>query len=309
MLIADIKGKLSLKEWTSEDFLTSSVFSTFKYLDSKYLNDFLRKAKNINGDFFDINIDKVEFEFWPWYNNDMKNVGGAEPDLVLYCDEIAIIIEAKNFSGKSGSGYIELHESKDQTRDKSQPLIIDQLVREYFIGAKNLLRKKVKDFYLIYLTRDNILPHEDLSETLQTISQFYEHEFKKATNKIYWVNWSKSYSIFEKITLEKNQNSFEVKICSDLLAFMERRNLDTFDGFDFSHTVDDSESYISMSKSFTTGFIFFNKLDEDYWKFISCCKMVEKNEKNLFYREEKTLYWQFLNKIQDLPTLNTLYYA
>jgi len=29
MILADIKGKLSLKEWYSEDFLTSTVFSTF----------------------------------------------------------------------------------------------------------------------------------------------------------------------------------------------------------------------------------------------------------------------------------------
>jgi hypothetical protein len=36
MLIADIKNKLSLSELSSEDFLTSAVFSTFKRYNRRY---------------------------------------------------------------------------------------------------------------------------------------------------------------------------------------------------------------------------------------------------------------------------------
>ncbi|KAF5424321.1 MAG: hypothetical protein C5S44_01750, partial [Candidatus Methanocomedens sp.] len=41
MLIADIKGKLSLNELIGEDFLTSSFFSVFRYLDKQWIGKFI----------------------------------------------------------------------------------------------------------------------------------------------------------------------------------------------------------------------------------------------------------------------------
>jgi len=58
MLIADIKNKLTYSELVSEDFLTSSVFSTFKYLDDQYLEKFLNQAVNIKQKHLGIKIYK-----------------------------------------------------------------------------------------------------------------------------------------------------------------------------------------------------------------------------------------------------------
>ena len=132
MLIADIKGKLSIHEEHSEDFLTSAVFSVFNYLGEKYLHEFLNQSKNIFNQNLTILPNNFEFEFWPWYSSSKKNVGGSEPDVVLQSKDFMAIIEAKNHGGKHGVGVIENEELNDNV------FVIDQLAREYMIGVNSI---------------------------------------------------------------------------------------------------------------------------------------------------------------------------
>lgn len=43
MLIVDLKGKLTCSELISEDFLTSSVFAVFNYINEHRLEKFMTK--------------------------------------------------------------------------------------------------------------------------------------------------------------------------------------------------------------------------------------------------------------------------
>ena len=94
MLIADIKGKLTVSELINEDFLTSSVFSTLRYLDAKWLERFLGQAVNISKNRLEIRIKEPIYEFWPWYSAELPLQKGVEPDLVIFSGETAVIIEA-----------------------------------------------------------------------------------------------------------------------------------------------------------------------------------------------------------------------
>ena len=64
MLIADIKGKLSVHEFVSEDFLTSAVFTAFRWLPTEWLRKWLGAARNIHGDFLVIPHSSPEFDFY-----------------------------------------------------------------------------------------------------------------------------------------------------------------------------------------------------------------------------------------------------
>ena len=63
MLIADIKGKLTLNELIGEDFLTSSFFSVFRYLDKQWIGKFINQAINVNNERLELEIENPVYNF------------------------------------------------------------------------------------------------------------------------------------------------------------------------------------------------------------------------------------------------------
>ena len=141
MLIADLRGKLTHSELVSEDFLTSSVFSVFRYLNEGWLEEFANEAVNIRREQLNVHLESPYYEFWPWYANKRGFGSGAEPDVVVYSGQTALIIEAKNYSGKSGEGVV-FDEFKEASGKDDNRVIVDQLGREYFVGLDQILNSK-----------------------------------------------------------------------------------------------------------------------------------------------------------------------
>ncbi len=248
MLIADIKGKLSFSHFTGEDFLTSSVFSTFKYLGGDWLEQYLRLALRPTDtgclEPLDLTVRDPVYLFWPWYTTAPKYGYGAEPDVVILTGNTAVIIEAKNYAGKSGEGVTGApDEDQDQSEDnagESELHIADQLGREYFAGVHRLLgltystpagEQRIEQFCLIFLTRHPAYPDQMIRDTWAAISQIDPASEQESKSRLYWLNWQKVRPILDAIMAAHPPDSFPCQIASDLAAFLERRDLRLFTGF------------------------------------------------------------------------------
>ena len=301
MLIADLKGKLSINELVSEDYLTSSVFSVFRLIEDNWFEQFINQAVNIKREKLSIKLDTTHYEFWPWYSNDQMYGGGAEPDLVIHAGETALIIEAKNYSGKSGTGIMEDEEEKIDQVDlkKTTKIIVDQLGREYFVGTKRLLKQEIKNFYLVLLTRHITFPHQEILETIESIKCIDEKEYENAKNRIFWLNWQKIIPILEEIIPTKTKCSL---ICQELLEFLERRNLANFKGFDFLRRFGDF--HIKSTRQLNNKMLFHRVIKKAYWSDFPKYHMLIKNQKSssIFYNKSSISYWN--NNFQ-IPTISS----
>jgi len=311
LLIADIKGKLGLKEEYSEDFLTSAVFSTFMYLDERWIQKYLNQAVNIRGEQLLIELKTAKFEFWPYFAPITETNSGTEPDVLIYFGNTAVLIEAKNYSGKSGEGIIEDDPLENQM-GISTKLIADQLGREYFVGLKSILESSVEihgdvfcidDFKLIFLTRHPTFPKIEIEESIKTIAQIDPNEKINAEKKIYWLNWQKAVPIFEKIVLNSLQNTFGHKIAQDLVVFLEKRYLGIFSGFDF---LDNHYSFLDESKKASDlKYLFYRKEFRPYWLYLDKLKsQIKTSNVEVFYKKEITPYWLFIEQLGSIIQVN-----
>jgi hypothetical protein len=308
MLIADIKNKLTLTEHSSEDFLTSAVFSTLSYIEAKWVYEFLNKAVNINKNYLDLKVEKPVFEFWPWFAKISPLKRAVEPDVVIYSGDLAIIIEAKNYSGKSGVGVTT--NGSEELGEKNEKDLIDQLGREYFIGRNKLVNSRyhrdgnshvIKDFVLIFLTRHNLFPENEIGETLESIEQMFPGESEIATEKIYWLNWQKIIPLLWEIEKISEKNTFEVKIAQDLFKFLEKRNLGVFSGFSF---LNEFNCQPEIDEN-----LFYRKLFPAYWTFLEQYNAnKDENPDTLFYKKRLQPYWHFLGNDFVFKKLLKIYY-
>ena len=259
MLIADNLNKLSLKEHNSEDFLTSSVFSVFKYSDPLLLKSYLELSIDLTG----CKIDEIsdsssipKYQFWPFMQPSNSKMGGTEPDLIIYWNNIAYIIEAKFHSGLSGIGY-------DEER------IHDQLARQYQIGI-DLLKNdsRVSSFKLIYLTNNPTIPKYELEQSHLTIQKQLDENAN-----IYWLNWSKAFKVF------RDTNLVQKGLRRDILSFLEKRNIGYFSGFQFENDI--------VLNYDTSQSLFFKSLvgSKRYWTFLKTSEFLMDKSKPIFYNK------------------------
>ena len=310
MLIADIKNKLSLSELSSEDFLTSAVFSTLKYIEEKWLYEFLNKTVNINKKHLDLKAGKPIFEFWPWLAKIPPLNRAVEPDVVIYSGDSAIIIEAKNYSGKSGAGVSTKTNGSEELDEKNEKDLIDQLGREYFIGRNKLVNSKyhrggqahtIKNFVQIFLTRHSLFPEQEIKETLDSIEQMLSGESEIAAEKIYWLNWQKIIPLLWEIKQNYEKDTFEVKITQDLLKFLDRRNLGVFSGFKYLDRFNRSSKIDEI--------LFYHKLYLEYWTFFENYTVNKiKNIDTLFYTKKSPPYWLFLKNDFMVKKYQSIFY-
>lgn len=287
MLIADLKGKLTIHEDVSEDFLTSSVFSTFDFLPNVWISEFLQTSINVEGDNLYFPSARNKFVFWKRFL--LPFGGSVEPDLIIFTENVAFIIEAKFYSGKSGSGFSE---EEDLSPDQLKSELIDQIAREYFLG-KDVLRGKtfateevfeVSDFFLILITKDPSIPANDIEESISAIGKVEPAEKDIARKKIFWTNWQKIDPIMEEIIQRHPQESFERKISSQLYDFLQRRNLIPFGGFDFLGSL-----HVTNAAGKP---IFYRKKKRIYWSQTLLRRPVYFKGPNIFYFSRMKPYWE-----------------
>jgi hypothetical protein len=210
MLMAFLKGKISLQQTNMEDMLTSNVFGIMKYLPPfELLLPFLAYAVDseerplLNG--LD-ETSEVEYDFWPKLNE--AGCNGCEPDVILRITEtngrkIILLIEAKYLSGKSS----EADESAIPN---------DQLAREWD-NLQLIAAGEGREPILLYLTAGLSFPSEDISASQK------ELETKRETQGIMcWLSWRHLY------TITKNSNC---EMQKDLSRLMEKMQLTFFHGF------------------------------------------------------------------------------
>lgn len=114
VLYAENNGKLvpdGSEHERAEDVLTSTVWGTL-FLTGAWdlVIEWLKAARDEQGRGVDLGPSDDEppwFRFWP-------RLGRVEPDLLLRLGSTLVLIEAKYLSGKSGAGYDEEGDSRDQ---------------------------------------------------------------------------------------------------------------------------------------------------------------------------------------------------
>ena len=304
MFIADLKGKLSLREETSEDFLTSAVFSVLLYLQDNYLRNYLNTAVNIHGQHLELDGGPSHLEFWEYFT-EVKGTGhGLEPDIMLYREDELFVLEAKFYSGKSGEGF---EEGEDE--DVDDPKLFDQLAREYIL-SKILLHKPIKkgdlmcqpnSSGLIYITNHGIIPKEDIYDTATTLSNYGNYNQKHVLKDIYWTNWSNVVPILREATKDNNVPPAIRMIIADLLMFLKRRNISYFSGFLELEEMD-------MDLDYDSRYIFFPEKLRNLWTHRVYSKKMRTILKTFFFRSDIHINWDFLNKFDTIILQKTLFY-
>jgi len=196
MLTAQKHGKLSRHVEGMEDILTSTVFGTFDYSgDRALLWRFLRCARDVRGQHFQIPgvapdtvPERIEYEFWPWWNEGDRE--GCEPDVVLRIDhengaKSLIVVEAKYRSGKSQSAVGDDEEVDDSSQENEpRAKVRDQLAREW---GQALLRAsdEGRTPFLIYLTQHYVIPKAEVDESRAVVRDRPELEELEP----YWLSW------------------------------------------------------------------------------------------------------------------------
>lgn len=195
----------------SEDVLTSTIFGSLRYFSSnQILESFLAYAVKLDKTQLNLKFHSdLSVFFW-------KKIFGTngqlnEPDLIFEDRENVVITECKYHSSLSEKNlYNEIEYTNQLIRYAS-------LFNDYY---KNKKRK-----IIIYLTYERKQPIDTLRITTGKISDNIE---------LYWLSWFSLYETLLKVNV-KLLNIGENALYSDLLGFLRKRELITFNGFNTCH--------------------------------------------------------------------------
>lgn len=227
LIYAEIKKKIPEVK-NREDVLTSNVFGMLKLLPDNILIKIINKAVNVRGKGLSLIEDQeTKMEFW-------KRCEYGEPDILIVGKTFKGIIEAKYYSEKSGSAYIE--EETNQLKNEE----FDQLAKYWKIIDASIEEEK----FIIYLTNDSCIPINDIEISEQASGH-------KA--RIYWLNWTNMH--YELIKLKEMQelNITDRKIIDLLEEYFKYKCFTHFVGWS---TVEDIPKYINIYQN-----QYFNKIE------------------------------------------------
>ncbi len=306
MLIADIKGKLTMQEEVSEDFLTSSVFSVLRLLGADALGRFLGKAVNFSDEHrLSLNPEEEAYLFWPWVSTEPKFGHGAEPDLLIFSGDLVVVVEAKNYAEKSGVGF----SSFDGDR-----VLVDQLAREYFVGSEELITRSwdvegrvfsPREFLLVYLTRDLVMPTTELETSVRCVREVCPDEAEGAKRRLYWLRWKDVTSVLEDARDRLKATDSRRQLVQELMCFLDRRGLVGFGGYGALGTSLDSLGSLAAEPS-----IFYAREDSAYWASVGAHSQLSRAAavKHLFYEPQVHKYWEFVDsRPADQPAATIFY--
>ncbi|NLS96369.1 MAG: hypothetical protein GXX96_29885 [Planctomycetaceae bacterium] len=101
MFQAVLFRKLDESLFAIEDILTSDVFGAFKYLPADYLHAWIAKLRDRHPFLtpaFRLVHGVPDIEFWPQFNAAKEGAHICEPDVVLWWEQLAVVVEAKRAS-------------------------------------------------------------------------------------------------------------------------------------------------------------------------------------------------------------------
>lgn len=227
MIYAEIKKKIPEVK-NREDILTSNVFGMLKLLPDSILIKIINKAVNVRGEELSrIEDQKTKMELW-------KRFEYGEPDIFLEGNTFIGIIEAKYYSGKSGSVYIE--EETNQLKNEES----DQLAKYWQIINASIKEEK----FIIYLTNDSCIPIKDINASEQASGH-------KAI--IYWLNWTNVHYELIKLKDMEELNVTDRKIIDLLEEYFKYKCFTHFMGWS---TVEGIPKYINIYQN-----QYFNKIE------------------------------------------------
>jgi hypothetical protein len=201
MIEAALAGKLSCL--ASEDALTSAVFGRLRYLPAgvigRWLDTALPSANERIRERPWSQEEVPELDFWPtWPDADGTSV---EPDVLLRYGDSLVVVEAKLWSGKSGTKQ-------------------DQLARQWRVGVMHFAQT-TRSFRLaahVYLTAHLTRPDKELAESMNALKNAgYNH------THLWWLSWA----TLSPILAEMAQNP----IASDLLEYLRAVGVVRFVGW------------------------------------------------------------------------------
>jgi hypothetical protein len=216
MLHAELHGKLASDIGDAErreDVLTSTVFGTLFTANAwDILVEWFLKARRAGtAPPFPSRADVGDYWFWP-------RLQDAEPDLLVHVANLLVIIEAKYYSGKSGS--TPLPTSPNPVNEDK-----DQLVREWHACSPTaetskydpMLRAAVERCtrVLLYLVRrSRIAPERDALE---------ESAARVPDAQMYLLTWEDLDEVLA--------TRLHIRWANDLHQYLQRRDLGAFRGF------------------------------------------------------------------------------
>jgi len=236
MIMAELFGKVGENSTaldTKEDVLTSNVFQLIKYLKPEFgIIPFLNYVFKENDIPLNLDIErewKVEYHFWP-----IGTKAGREPDLLIYLKgdnlNFLFVIEAKYYSGPSDTETME-KEGKayhNQLADE----FTDLKKRKYKIkGESKKFDVKLENCFLLYLTKHNIRPKEDLERAIIHYSRSNLDREIDIRKHLIWANWTSIWKVLKDIRI--NEFPF-YEIRTDLILLLEKKGFKEFIGFLFN---------------------------------------------------------------------------
>jgi len=237
---------------TKEDVLTSNVFQLIKYLKPEFgIIPFLNYVFKENGIPLDLEIEKewkVEYYFWP-----IGTKAGREPDLLIYLKgdnlNLLFVIEAKYYSGPSDT------DTKEKEGIKHHNQLADEFTdlkkRKFKLEGKS--RKfdvQLENCFLLYLTKHNIKPREDLESVIIQFSSDNPDSKIEIKKHLIWANWTSVWKVLKEIKIDEFP-FYEIK--NDLILLLEKKGFKKFTGFKFI-------SWKEKYKSFYKQLWFKNKI-------------------------------------------------
>jgi hypothetical protein len=211
MLHAAIRGKLSCLDL--EDPLTAAVFGRLKYLPVSVVASWFANARpwplepsRSPPEFFK-GVDALLPSFWPQWQDTLRGAGIVEPDIAFFVDGSLIIVEAKLWSGKSGSSFFT-------EAEEERPA--DQLARQWKAAIDYCMRElrgTLAPAALVYLTPHLAPPSHDLDESIAEM-----HKYGDGAN-LFWLSWSSLEAPLRDLV---GMNAVpQASIAEDILAYLD----------------------------------------------------------------------------------------
>jgi hypothetical protein len=220
MLLAEIHGKGIPEVQDHEDYLTSAVFGHLRYLPPRiFWQDLFHRAKSIGDQPTALSLvisersqalasfNTLQIHFW----ENHRTLG--EPDLILcFRSEeqvpLVIILEAKLYAGKTGSG------------ERDQLVRYLQMVND--LPGLQLGLPANCPCFLVYLT-----PRDSSSEVEESLR--LAGNLDKDRNRLFLLRWQDVSDVARRVVHQADEPA--KTILNDVTRFLRRRSLEYFDGF------------------------------------------------------------------------------
>jgi len=228
---------------------------------------------------------------------------------------LAIIIEAKFHSGKGSEGLVL--DEPDKLEAAARKIALDQLARQYFIGREHCVGHyyqrqeqyvKIERSVVLYVTKHHDIPYPDIRQSVQCVEDAARERDgeriavdcrRGAERDIYWMNWQSAHRVLAEAKDALDPSKSEYSIASEIVEFLDRRDLAMFRGFD-------ALSKLHLAPCQTP--VFYLAEDRKYWAEVATLQFAVTPEV-CFYQRTSMSYWSLLGELppEDQPGSQIFY--